>query len=154
MAFRNCECEACSRVKVVANIPIGSIHNIFDGDRLERYPPREANQEAAANAPRKRIVHGSCVRTPNKTRAYKDERRIPSFIGERIGNAIKLYMKILAGGVKIWEVAKQADSVGNVVRSQAVPAVKTDPMAGWGFRSLVDVPGARRTPSLSEARPR
>ena len=49
-------------------------------------------------------------------------------------------MNILAGRVKIWEVAKQADSVGDVVRSQSVPAVKTDPMAVRGLRNLVDVP--------------
>ena len=57
MAFRDGKCKSSSRDKIVANIPVGSIHEIFDHG-LERYPLREANQEAAANAPRKR-VHGS-----------------------------------------------------------------------------------------------
>ena len=69
-------------------------------------------------------------------------------------NAIKLYMKILAGRVKISEVGKQADLLVDVEGPQPVPAVKTDPMAGRGFRNLVEVPAGCRTPILGEARSR
>ena len=123
------------------------------GDGLERYPPCEPDQEAAAGAGRKRVVHSSRLGIPDETRADKDKRRKPCSIAERMENAVKLYMNILAGGIEIREVGKHADLFVDVEGPQPVPAVRTGPMGGGALRQLVDVPAGHRTPRLGEARP-
>jgi len=153
LRLRNRQGKPGSGDKVGASPSVRSIHDVFDGYRLEGYPPRQADHQAATRIKRERVGYGSGLGIPDVTDAGKDERRISRFVAECVEGAKKLYVDILVLAVKVREVGGHADLFIDIEGWQHVPTVGTCPITGRSFGGLVDIPGPYGTPLLGETRP-
>src|SRR5260370_4193902 len=57
--LRNRQCKSGSGDRIVANVIVRSIHDVFDGYGLERYPPRQAPRHTGPLAADKLSIDGA-----------------------------------------------------------------------------------------------